>query len=74
MDLDFGSLFSSFLIGTIGFGIFLYGKKAGSALPLAIGAILMIYPYFISNTIAVWAVAALLIGILFVPRYLSGRA
>jgi predicted membrane protein len=44
--LLWGLLFSS-----IGLGFFLYGKKQRAVVPLVCGLVLMIYPYFISNTI-----------------------
>lgn len=43
--LLWGVLFSS-----IGFGFFLYGKKQRAVVPLVCGLVLMIYPYFVSNT------------------------
>jgi hypothetical protein len=39
------------LFGSIGFGYFLYGKKQKAIVPLVCGIALMIYPYFITNTI-----------------------
>ena len=48
--LLWGLLFSS-----IGLGYFLYGKKQRAVVPLVCGLVLMIYPYFIPNVIAlVW--------------------
>ena len=43
--LLWGVLFSS-----IGFGFFLYGKKQKNTPAFACGLMLMVYPYFISNT------------------------
>ncbi len=43
--LLWGVLFSS-----IGFGLFLYGKKQRVAVPLVCGLALMIYPYFVPST------------------------
>ena len=38
MNRDFSYLFSSFMIGMVGFGFFMYGKKKGGvAMPLIIG-------------------------------------
>jgi hypothetical protein len=44
------------LVSTIGFGIFLYGKKQVRVPQLATGIALMVYPYFVGS-------AALMIGI-----------
>jgi hypothetical protein len=49
-QLLWGLLFSS-----IGLGFFIYGKKQKAVVPLFCGLGLMIYPYFVSNTI--WLVA-----------------
>lgn len=50
-QLLLGVLFSS-----IGFGYFLYGKKQKVIIPFVCGLVLMIFPYFIDQTL-------LLIGI-----------
>ena len=71
MDFDFGALFSSFLIGTIGLGFFMFGKKSGAPLPLAIGAAMMVYPYFITGLLAMWAIALVLSIMPFVPTIMN---
>ena len=43
--LLWGVLFSS-----IGFGFFIYGKKQENWVVFLCGLVLMVYPYFISNT------------------------
>ena len=45
--LLWGMLFSS-----IGLGYFIYGKKQHVLVPMLCGLGLMVYPYFISNTLA----------------------
>ncbi len=47
------TLFLAILFGSIGLGFFLYGKKQGRPIPLICGIVLMVYPYFVSNHIAV---------------------
>lgn len=44
--LLWGVLFSS-----VGFGYFLYGKKQRTVVPLVCGLALMVFPYFITNTV-----------------------
>ncbi len=39
------------LFGSIGLGYFVYGKKQRAMVPLVCGLVLMIYPYFVANTI-----------------------
>ena len=45
-QLLLGVLFSS-----IGFGYFLYGKKQKVIIPFVCGLVLMIFPYFIDQTL-----------------------
>ncbi|TCH62907.1 amino acid transport protein [Acinetobacter sp. ANC 4862] len=45
-QLLLGVLFSS-----IGLGYFLYGKKQKFTMPLICGLVLMIFPYFVENTV-----------------------
>jgi hypothetical protein len=54
--LLWGLLFSS-----VGLGFFIYGKKQKAVVPLLSGLGLMIYPYFVSNTILLVAIGAALI-------------
>ena len=49
MDLSAGSLFASLGVSTVGFGIFLYGKKQVRIPPLVVGLLMMIYPYFVGS-------------------------
>jgi len=48
--LLWGLLFSS-----VGLGYFLYGKKQRAVVPLICGLALMIYPYFVPNTLVLVA-------------------
>jgi hypothetical protein len=56
--LLWGLLFSS-----IGFGFFLYGRKQRAAVPMVCGLAMMIYPYFISNVLALIAIGIVLAAI-----------
>jgi hypothetical protein len=47
-----GVLLWGLLFSSIGLGFFLYGKKQRAVVPLVCGLVLMIYPYFIPNVIA----------------------
>jgi len=57
-NLLWGLLFSS-----IGLGFFLYGKKQQRPVPLICGVALMIYPYFVPNTVALVVVGVVLTAI-----------
>jgi hypothetical protein len=60
MDIDMGSLIVSFIFGSIGLGMFIYGRKMGRYVPLAAGLLLMVVPYFIPNWIAQVVVCSVL--------------
>ena len=57
------SLLWGVLFGSLGFGYFLYGKKQDAVIPLVCGLLLMVFPYFISNTALVVLVGATLAAI-----------
>ncbi len=57
------SLLWGVLFGSLGFGYFLYGKKQGAVIPLVCGLLLMVFPYFISNTALVVLVGLALAAI-----------
>ena len=47
-----GWLFWGMLFGVVGLATFVYGKKKQSVVPMICGIVLMVYPYFVSNLIA----------------------
>jgi hypothetical protein len=51
------------LFGSIGLGFFIYGKKQRAPVPLVCGLGLMIFPYFVPNTMLLIGVGAVLIAI-----------
>ena len=53
--LLWGLLFSS-----IGLGFFIYGKRQKAVVPLFCGLGLMIYPYFVSNSLLLVAIGCAL--------------
>ena len=56
--LLWGLLFSS-----IGVGFFLYGKKQKAVVPLVCGLALMVYPYFVTNTVFLVVIGVVLMAI-----------
>jgi hypothetical protein len=54
------------LLGSVGLGYFVYGKKQRALVPLLCGLALMIAPYFISNA---WLLVAAGIGIAAIPYF-----
>lgn len=56
--LLWGLLFSS-----IGVGFFLYGKKQKAVVPLVCGLALMVYPYFVTNSVLLVVIGVVLMAI-----------
>jgi hypothetical protein len=60
MSVDPAWLFVSLIAGAAGFVLFTYGRKQGRWPQMAGGVLLMIYPYFLSSTLAMAVVGALI--------------
>ncbi len=56
------------LFGSVGLGFFLYGKKQRAVVPLVCGLALMIFPYFVSNTLLLVAIGVVLMGVPYFVR------
>jgi len=61
-------LFWALLFGSFGLGFFIYGRKQKAVVPLVCGLVLMIFPYFISNTILIVAIGVMLIVVPYFVR------
>lgn len=61
--LTTSSLLWGVLFGSIGLGFLIYGRKQRAVVPLVCGLALMIFPYFIANSIALVVIGAVLIAI-----------
>ncbi|HEX7902182.1 MAG TPA: hypothetical protein VF950_30765 [Planctomycetota bacterium] len=64
MDLSVGALMLSMLIGAVGAGLFIYGKKQTRIPQLVAGLALMAYPYFVSNLWLMGGIAVALVAAL----------
>lgn len=62
------SILWGLLFGSVGFGFFIYGKKQAAFVPLVCGLALMIFPYFVSNTLVLVLVGATLIAVPYFVR------
>ena len=51
------------LFGAIGMGYFIYGKRQSALLPLVCGVGLMVFPYFVSGTLWMLLIGALLMAV-----------
>lgn len=70
MDLSSsGSLVASLIVGSIGLGLFMYGKKMSRAPQLAVGSILMIFPYFVASVVPMLSISGALLGGLWFTRH-----
>lgn len=56
------------LFGSIGLGFFMYGRKQKAVVPLLCGLSLMVFPYFVSNTVLLVAIGIALIAIPYFVR------
>ena len=62
MNLDLSTIILGGFIGLIGAALVMYGRKEIRIPHIAVGLILLVYPYFVGNWVAVVAIAAALIG------------
>ena len=68
LNMSTANILASVIFGSIGFAAFLYGKKQSSLKAMVIGILLMVYPYFIPNTVAAYAIGtALVLALWFFP-------
>jgi hypothetical protein len=61
--MDTSSLLWGLLFGSIGLGYLVYGRRQKAVVPLVCGLALMIYPYFVSNTLVLVALGLVLMAI-----------
>jgi hypothetical protein len=66
--LSTATLLWGVLFGSIGLGFFVYGRRQKVVVPLLVGLALMIFPYFIPNTIALVTLGVVLIAIPYFVR------
>lgn len=69
MDIPTGTIVAGFLVSTVGFALFLYGKKQARLPQLVTGGLLMLLPFVLSG--AAWmsiAGAASVAGMWFAVR------
>jgi len=67
--VETSSLLWGLLFGSIGLGFFIYGKRQKAVVPLLCGLVLMVFPYFISNTILLVAIGVGLVALPYFLRY-----
>ena len=63
------SLIWGVVFGAVGLAYFVYGKKQQMFVPLLCGIGLMVFPYFVSNTVVLLIVGSLLSAIPYLFRF-----
>ncbi len=63
--MNSAQIIGGLIFGSIGTAAFIYGWKQKSLKPLVIGLLLGGYPYFVSNSIALYAIGIVLTLALF---------
>jgi hypothetical protein len=66
--LNTSSLFWGLLFGSIGLGFLIYGRKQRAVVPLLCGLALMVFPYFVSNSVLLVAIGVALMAIPYFVR------
>jgi hypothetical protein len=61
--MDVSSLLWGVLFGSIGMGFFIYGKNQRMVAPLVCGLVLMVFPYFVANTVLLVIIGAVLMAV-----------
>jgi hypothetical protein len=61
MDLSPAALLTSMLIGAVGFGLFLYGKRAQRLPQLLTGIVLSVFPFFVGGVAAMIGITVALL-------------
>ena len=65
-----GTLVAGFVVSSVGFVLFSYGRKMSRAPHVLTGLVLMVFPYFVPSVLAAFGIATLLCALL----YLAVRA
>ena len=65
LDLDLNSIVAGFVVSSIGFVLFQYGRKMSRAPHVLVGLVLMVFPYFVPSVLLMFAIAALVCGLLY---------
>jgi hypothetical protein len=65
VDLDVSSIVAGFLVSGAGFVLFSYGRKMGRPPQVAVGLVLMVFPYFVPSVLLMFGISAALCGLLY---------
>jgi hypothetical protein len=62
--MDAASMFVALFLGLLGMGLFMYGKRQSRVPHLAVGVVLLVYPWFGLGWLLNAVIAAVLVGLL----------
>jgi hypothetical protein len=65
---DSASFFWSLMFGAVGMGYFVYGKSQGRIMLLVTGALLCVFPYFVSDLLLTLVIGGALVILPFFTR------
>jgi hypothetical protein len=71
MSFDTSSIIVSLIVGAAGFVAFTYGRRQGRVPHVAVGILMMGFPYFVPNALLSAGIGALLLGALWFAVYLG---
>lgn len=72
MNFSVGTLVAGMLFGIIGVGYFMYGKRAERPVALVCGAVLAIFPWFVTNLTVLIVIGVMLLAAPFVVAWWFG--
>ncbi len=61
MDFSVSSLLAGFIYGVAGLYLLKLGRKSANFAHIAIGLVLMIYPYFVEGAFLIWGIGTALL-------------
>ncbi len=67
--MDDNSLLWGMVFGSFGLGYFSYGKKLKRMVPMGCGIGLMVFPYFVPDTLWILVIGVALMAVPFFVRY-----
>jgi hypothetical protein len=66
--IDSATLLWGLLFGSVGIGYFIYGKRQSNTLVRYVGLALMLFPYFVADTVLLVLVG---VALMFVPKFVK---
>lgn len=69
--MNANALLGSVVVGSVGLGFFMYGKRQQRIPHLVVGIVLMVFPYLVSSVSLMAIITAGLIGLLAVASYVG---